>query len=163
MYSRLFSAVFIFFLMLAFSPAYAEETGSINNKPFGNPSQGRQLFIHYQCFNCHRVARDPDLPAPKDEENAPVLDPYAPKPESMLDTEIRKLKSQLGIPDEPDHTSYLVDSILSPNHTIAPGFGEETPENVQESKMHDYSRTMTIQDLKDIVAYLLDSKAPSQS
>lgn len=100
--------------------------------PPGDPAAGREAFRALKCYSCHRVAHDAMLPAPVAAQPGPVLqfDPQA------------------------DSAEKVATMILSPSHTIAGGFGEQTPEDVQFSRMGDFSDSMTVRQLKDIVSYL---------
>lgn len=99
--------------------------------PAGDSVSGRNAFIRLQCTSCHRVTGDPDLPAPTRKISAPHLTfgPAAP-------------------------ADRVAQAIISPSHTIAPGFGQGNPEDAQVSPMQGYSDSMTLKELRDIVAYL---------
>ncbi len=108
--------------------------------PAGDASSGRETFIEYGCASCHRVASDRSLPGPVADRLAPELD-FSPG------------TSQ----------SEIAQAILSPSHTIAEGFGEGTPEDMQKSPMTGLSDRLTIAELGDILAYLTKNGEAGES
>jgi sulfur-oxidizing protein SoxX len=99
--------------------------------PKGDPEAGRKDFSRLGCVACHRVAGDPDLPAPISPTPGPTLN-FGP-----------------AVP-----AGTIAQSIIAPSHTIAPDFGQGTPEDPQVSPMHDFADEMTLRELRDITAYL---------
>lgn len=97
--------------------------------PEGRPEAGREAFLVLGCASCHTVAWDPDLPPPVSKTPGPTLG---------LDP------SKLG-------PGGLATSIVAPSHKVAERYrrAEGPP-----SPMTDFSGTMTIRQLSDVVAYL---------
>lgn len=109
-------------------PAAAEESPMIVPVD-GNPLAGRAAFKRMQCVACHRVLGDPELPEPFSGVPAPVL-------------------GGLNVERTPQE---LVEAITRPSHTFAPGF---MPTDEGRSPMRNYSETLTVRQLADLVAYL---------
>jgi len=96
--------------------------------PEGDPDAGREAFVALACASCHTVAWDSDLPAP--------VSP-TPGPELGLDP------AQLG-------PGGIATSIVAPSHKVAAKFQRSDG----RSPMVDYTGTMTVRQLADVVAYL---------
>lgn len=102
--------------------------------PSGDATAGREAFIDLRCTGCHWVATEPDLPSPVSDSTGPDLGPdLAPQPLGSLAT-----------------------SIVAPSHAMSMRTNSETRERVDGilSPMGDYSETMTVRQLLDILAYL---------
>ncbi|MCP3981201.1 MAG: cytochrome c [bacterium] len=103
--------------------------------PEGDEERGKTAFVSLGCAACHTVAWDADLPAPS---------AGTPAPELGLDVD------SLG-------PGGLATSIVAPSHKVAEKYGDGT------SPMADFSGTLTVRQLSDIVAYLtrqgMESKA----
>jgi len=99
--------------------------------PPGDATDGRLAFVEVGCAQCHRVQGDADLESTAIIGMAPVLG------------------FTIGTP-----RSKIMQAIISPSHTIAEGFGKDTPEEPQVSPMIDLSDRMTLRQLRDIIAYL---------
>jgi mono/diheme cytochrome c family protein len=130
-------------LFLCAGGAWAEEaqmgpTGFL--LPDGNAARGRAAFRSLHCASCHRVAADLDLPKPVNETPAPAL--------------------SFGSSTD---NAVIAQSILSPSHTIAYGYGQGDPEDPQISPMIDLTDEMTVRQMIDIVAYLKSDPAPAAS
>lgn len=94
-----------------------------------DPAAGRKAFVKLQCTACHKVMSDPGLPAMTASEGAPILGGM-----TTVHTE-----------------EQLAWAIIQPSHTFAPGFhGAEG----EVSRMGDQGDTMTVRQLRDIIAYL---------
>ena len=102
----------------------------ILNLPEGDEQRGRQAFQKLKCTSCHAVAGDAEL------KNS-----IAAKPGPVLGFRQATYKSH-----------FLAQSIIDPSHAIAPGFKEK--ENPRQSRMGDFTETMTVRQLSDLVAYL---------
>ena len=103
--------------------------------PKGNAEAGRQAFLHMKCSSCHWVANDMQVPDPVTAKAGPMLGPkqaaYAP--------------------------GWIANSIVSPSHTIARG-SEGKAEGGELSRMADFTQTMTVRELIDLVAYIQSLK-----
>jgi sulfur-oxidizing protein SoxX len=102
--------------------------------PDGNPERGRAVFIALKCAGCHQV-KDVDLPATSAEMTRPVV---------------------LGGETIYERTDgELVTSIINPSHRLAFGYpADAVTTDGRHSKMKDYSDTMTVRELVDLVAFL---------
>jgi len=98
--------------------------------PEGEPDAGRAAFISLGCAGCHAVAWDSELPAPL---------PAVRAPELGLDV------AKIG-------PGGLATSIVAPSHKVPDKYRREGDGGV--SPMRDFTGTMTIRQLTDIVAYL---------
>lgn len=94
--------------------------------PPGDPAEGRQAFIDLRCTYCHAVSAEADLPPLISANPGPELTPEHAAQSSEA----------------------LADSIISPAHLVEPQKEEAL------SHMGDYSRSMTVRQLIDLVAYL---------
>lgn len=101
--------------------------------PVGDVREGRDAFLYLQCNQCHTIAGE-DIPP------VPHLDPpYV----------------ELGGPTSTVKTyGQLVTAIINPSHDLAKGYAKEVVSENGESKMYNYNRFMTVQQLTDIVRYL---------
>ena len=108
----------------------------------GDPVEGREAFKRLKCNYCHRVLSDAALDQPVAPQPAPVLG---------------------GLNKE--HTPQeLADAILSPSHSLAPGF---KPNEQGLSRMGETQHSLTVKEFLDIVAYLktceeLDASWPKE-
>ena len=101
----------------------------------GDPEAGRQAFTRLKCSSCHWAANDIKVPDPITVKTGPMLGPkqaaYAP--------------------------GWIANSIVSPSHTIARNSnGQE--EGGKLSRMPDFTQTMTVRELMDLVAYVQSLK-----
>ncbi|HNP37560.1 MAG TPA: c-type cytochrome [Woeseiaceae bacterium] len=101
--------------------------------PDGDPVAGRKAFIYMQCNQCHTVAGE-DLP-----EALLAGPPYV-----ELGGPVSRVKTY----------GQLVTAIVNPSHELAPGYAEELVSEDGESKMYNYNRFMTVQELTDVVRFL---------
>ena len=102
----------------------------------GDPARGRAIFVKFECFACHEV-RGEKFPAP---------DPGRVGPE---------LSGMAGLhPPE-----YFAEAVINPNAVIEEGRGYEGPDG--SSKMPIFNDDLTVRDLVDLVAYLLNLKPPA--
>jgi mono/diheme cytochrome c family protein len=100
--------------------------------PPGDAQHGRVVFVDMRCHACHRVAGE--------NLDLPVADPPVPV---VLGGRIARVMTD----------GALADSIVNPSHRIA----YQTSTGVRSgtlSRMPDYTRTMTVRELADLVAYL---------
>jgi sulfur-oxidizing protein SoxX len=98
----------------------------------GDPERGKLAFVELGCNACHDVA-GVTLPAP-------AVRPVFNVP---LGGEVPKRFSD----------AYLVTSIISPSHHIAPYPKEQVMEN-GKSRMPTYADRITVRQLTDLVAFL---------
>jgi len=100
--------------------------------PDGDPVIGKQAFLAYRCHACHEV-KGVELPAPVVDPPVPVRlggDVYTPRTDGELAT-----------------------AILYPSHRIAAG-RKTLVRSGQLSRMGDFTETMTLREMIDIVAFL---------
>ena len=97
--------------------------------PEGRPEAGRDAFRSLGCAACHAVAWEKELPAPTSARPGP----------------------ELGVDAVKSGPGSLATSIIAPAHRVSEKYQATTPEG---SPMLDYTSTMTIRQLADIVAYL---------
>jgi hypothetical protein len=141
----------------AVSENYAKEV----EFPLGDAVSGREAFVKFQCYVCHGVAHDVSLPEPlaSTETMGPLLQAQTLRPPSLIREQMQGFREMAGLP-QPDYTpEYYAVAIMSPSHSIAPGFGHGSAEDIPVSPMMDHSDEMTVRELKDIVAYLTQQKA----
>jgi hypothetical protein len=101
--------------------------------PDGDPHRGEAVFVALKCNECHRVA-GVHLPPP-------VADPPVPV--------------ELG--GETFHArtdGELVAGIVHPSHSLAGGHRRQEVASGGLSRMGDFSESMTVRDLIDVVAFL---------
>lgn len=99
--------------------------------PVGDVEKGRMVFKELRCNACHEIAADIDMAKPVATKPGPVL----------------------GLKQANYKRGFLSESIIFPSHAIAPGTRDKTvPE--AGSRMGDFSDTMTVRQLVDLVAYL---------
>lgn len=149
-----FAALFVFSAQV--SAAEVPDSGKEVEFPLGDKAAGREVFMKYQCFTCHHVKHDASVPLPvsSPESRGPDLSPHSDRPLSLIEEQMRALRTEAGIP-QPDYTpEYYAAAVMAPSHSIAPGFGKGSAEDAAESPMRDFSSAMTVQELKDLVAYL---------
>ena len=101
--------------------------------PEGDANTGRQAFLYMQCNQCHTITG----------EELPVLDPENP-PFVELGGPVSKVKTY----------GELVTAIINPSHELAERYAEEVVSENGESKMYNYNRHMTVQELVDLVMFL---------
>ena len=102
--------------------------------PQGDPDAGRQAFIDLRCTSCHQVTGESALSSPVSQSPGPELGAaLAERPAGSLAT-----------------------AIVAPSHAMSIQTSPETRANVEGvlSPMGDYSDTMTVRQLLDMIAYL---------
>ncbi len=124
-------------LLLFAGLAYAADASNVSSKiqwlslPEGDTGRGREAFISLKCNSCHAVAGDKELAAPT-----------AQKPGPVFGVRLSRYKP-----------NFIADSIIFPSHAVqrdANGLNSED----QLSRMGDFSDTITVRQVADIVAYL---------
>ena len=101
--------------------------------PEGDAMAGRETFLYMQCNQCHTVY----------EEELPAV-PFADPPYVQLGGPVTKIKTY----------GEIITGIINPSHELAKGYAEEVVSEEGESKMYNYNRYMTVQELIDIVMFL---------
>ena len=102
----------------------------------GDPVKGRDAFVKFECFTCHEVKG----------EKFPAPDPGKVGPE---------LSAMAGAhPPE-----YFAEAIINPNAVIVKGRGYEATDG--SSKMPSYNDDLTVQELLDLVVYLVNLQPPA--
>jgi len=118
-------------LLLGAFPVTAHAAIERLSLPEGDAEKGRQSFIALKCNVCHEVRGDV----------------------TMEKTSAAKPGPKLGVAQSRYKSDFLADSIVFPSHAIKPG--TQTPDSVKGvSRMGDFSDTMTVRELADLVAYL---------
>ncbi|MDJ0938692.1 MAG: cytochrome C [Woeseiaceae bacterium] len=101
--------------------------------PEGDATAGEDAFLYMQCNQCHSIA-GVELPT------VPGYDPYV-----ELGGKVTRVKTY----------GQLVTAIINPSHKLAAGYAEEqVSEEGGESRMYNYNRYMTVQELTDLVMFL---------
>jgi cytochrome c2 len=101
--------------------------------PPGDPAAGRKAFLDLKCWSCHEIYGG-DMPKPVATPKMPVY---------------------LGgnaITAPPDIE--LLNAIVDPSHTIAPGWDPALTKSGSGSRMGDYAGVMTARQLFDLIAFL---------
>jgi len=98
--------------------------------PEGDPPAGREAFVSLGCASCHGVAWDAELPQPVATVDAP----------------------QLGFEQAGYSSGLLATSIISPSHHVSTELATRSEDGL--SPMADFTESMTVRQMVDIVAYL---------
>lgn len=99
--------------------------------PKGDPAAGKKFFSELKCNSCHWVQNDLDLAVPVTAKAGPLL----------------------GYKQAGYSVGWIANSIVSPSHTIALNSDGQS-EDSELSRMGDFSETMTVRQLIDLVAYI---------
>ena len=105
--------------------------------PEGDAQAGRQAFLALKCTACHRVAGEPQFPAPVADSQGPDLD------------RTLKLRSAADV----------AEAIIVPSHSMSVRTSAAVKKRLRGfqgilSPMGDYSRVMTVRQLADLLVYL---------
>ena len=101
--------------------------------PEGDPVRGEATFVELGCTRCHAVAGT-ELTQP---ENAPYS--------VALGGKVIRVK----------HYGDLLTSIINPDHRVWPRYAQESPDKKEvSSPMPDFTATLTVEQLIDVVAFL---------
>ena len=116
------------------APAQYETAAAAVVLPKGEPQAGRQAFLDLKCGVCHRVTQNPEFPAPVSSSQGPDLD------------HTLRLRP----------ASEVAAAIIVPSHSMSLKTGDEIKTRLEGvlSPMGDFSRTMTVRQLADLLAYL---------
>jgi hypothetical protein len=109
--------------------------------PNGERQAGRQAFLDLKCSVCHRVPGETTFPAPVSGTQGPDLD------------------HTLGLRP----VSELAAAIIVPSHSMSVKTSDEVKKRLETmllSPMGDFSRTMTVRQLTDLLAYLTSLETP---
>ncbi len=101
--------------------------------PDGDAQAGREAFLYMQCHQCHTLKG----------ETLPVIAGEDP-PYVELGGQVTQVKTY----------GELITSIINPSHKLATGYAKDLVSEGGVSKMYDYNRFMTVQELIDIVMFL---------
>lgn len=101
--------------------------------PQGNADRGKEAFLAFRCYDCHRV-QGVELPVAEEPDQAVV----------QLGGEAPKVKTY----------GELVTAIVNPSHRLAKGYTEALVSRDGQSRMTVYNDVMTVSQLVDIVAFL---------
>jgi len=117
---------------LALGCAEGRKSGAGFHMPDGDPERGQAVFADLKCHSCHEVA-GADHPAP-------VADPPVPV---VLGGQVHRARTD----------GELAAAIVDPSRRIAaPALASVQSGGL--SRMGDFSESMTVRDLVDVVAYL---------
>jgi len=117
------------------APAPDETAGAAVVLPKGEPRAGRQAFLDLKCTFCHRVVGEAAFPAPVSGSQGPDLD------------------HMLGLRPR----SELASAIIVPSYSISLKISDDVKKRLEGtllSPMGDFSRTITVGQLADLLAYL---------
>jgi mono/diheme cytochrome c family protein len=105
--------------------------------PKGNPANGRDVFVKFECYTRHQVKGE-KLPAPTEQTRVgPELSQMAP------------------LHDE----EYFAEAVINPSAVIDKDKGYQAPDG--SSKMPEFNDAITVKELIDLVAYLRSLKPAS--
>jgi mono/diheme cytochrome c family protein len=108
--------------------------------PAGTTQAGRQAFLDLKCSVCHRVVGDTTLPAPVSGTQGPDLD------------------RTLALRPAAD----VAAAIVVPSHSMSIKTSDEVKKRLEGmllSPMPDFSLTITVRQLADLLAYLRSLEA----
>lgn len=102
--------------------------------PEGNVEAGKTAFVELGCTSCHRVEGVEDLPPPSTDQAPPIV---------------------LGGPVRSRPTdARMVTSIIHPNQRISRPYQEGTQAEGGSSRMGDFSESMTVRQMIDLIAFI---------
>jgi mono/diheme cytochrome c family protein len=135
---RILTAILVGGALIFFAGvAHSLETSDVPSKiellslPVGDAVGGREAFIALRCNSCHAVAGDKELAVPPAQKPGPIL----------------------GVRQSQYKPNFIADSIIFPSHVIqTDSDGRDPGDHI--SRMGDFSDTITVRQLADIVAYL---------
>lgn len=103
--------------------------------PKGDAAAGRRAFEDLKCFVCHRVSGESALPLPVAESSGPMLNALLQRQTS----------------------ADIAAAIIAPSHSVSVRTSDAVKAQMSRqwlSPMGDYSRTITVRQLADLLAYL---------
>jgi len=103
--------------------------------PEGNVERGKAAFLELKCYTCHTVS-GVDIGVRGKE--------YAHLRSVVLGGETRRVRTY----------GELVTSIINPSHSLALGYPKELITQGDQSAMTNFSDTLTVRQLIDLVAFL---------
>jgi hypothetical protein len=101
--------------------------------PKGDAERGQAAFVHFRCYDCHRV-KGVELPTSEEPDQVLV----------QLGGEVER----------PREYSDLVMGIINPSHRLAKGYSPNLVSQDGKSRMTVYNDVMTVTQLIDIVTFL---------
>ncbi len=132
------TVIFIAGVLLSFTGlVYAAGVSDVSSKiqllslPEGDAARGREAFISLKCNSCHAVAGDKELATPTAQKPGPVF----------------------GVRQSRYKPNFIADSIIFPSHAIQRDTDGRNLDD-QLSRMGDFSDTITVRQLADVVVYL---------
>ncbi|UCE03089.1 MAG: cytochrome C [Candidatus Latescibacterota bacterium] len=121
--------------MLAFLGCSADRKSPSGFRlPDGDPIAGLAVVQEMRCHACHRIEGHDELPAP-------IADPAVP---IALGGTVAVLPTD----------GKLVTSIIHPSHQISSRYAHDMVKSGDLSRMGDYSETLTVRQMIDLVAFL---------
>jgi hypothetical protein len=130
---RVYLPVAITLVLLAATIGCTAKKADTFTLPKGDAERGKEAFIHFRCYDCHRVA-GVELP-----------------PGEELDQVVVELGGNV---DRPRQYSELVTAIINPSHRLAQGYTPSLVSKDGKSRMTVYNDVMTVSQLLDLVSFL---------
>jgi sulfur-oxidizing protein SoxX len=126
----------VFFSLVSLALGGCEESGTKVRGfilPEGDPGRGQDTFVALGCPACHTVSKT-ELTQPEDA-------PFS----VQLGGKFLRVK----------HYGDLLTSIVNPDHRVLPPYNEDSSvEGAPGSPMPDFTQTMTVEQLIDVVEFL---------
>ena len=101
--------------------------------PPGDAERGQAAFIHFRCYDCHRVVG--------------VELPVGEEPNQVI-VELGGKGNRLRTYED------LVTAIINPSHRLAQGYSPSLVAQDGKSRMTNYNEVMTVAQLIDLVTFL---------
>ncbi|MGD9857942.1 MAG: c-type cytochrome [Planctomycetaceae bacterium] len=122
------------FVCCAFAGCEAgPQSGKGFTLPEGNAAAGKEVFVAFNCHECHTVS-GVELPQPEQVAEKQV----------RIGGEVTRIQTY----------GELVTSVINPSHKLASGYRQQDVADEGESKMTNYNEAMTVAELIDVVAFL---------
>lgn len=136
----LFAAAAVLLLALAAACTSGRHSSAGFRLPDGDPARGETAFAALECNSCHEVSGVP----------MPAAEPRLAPPVVLGGRVPRQITD-----------GYLATAIINPSHALAPLPLKQISTNGQ-SRMSDYTATLTARQLADLVAFLQAHYEPYQ-
>jgi sulfur-oxidizing protein SoxX len=101
--------------------------------PPGDAARGQAAFVHFRCYDCHRVV-GVELPV-GEEPNQAIVE---------LGGKVGRVRTYED----------LVTAIINPSHRLAQGYSPSLVAQDGKSRMTNYNEVMTVAQLIDLVTFL---------
>jgi len=104
--------------------------------PYGDAESGKQVFIKYQCYNCHSI---PDVELPESVAEPPMV--------LVLGGRVHRVRNY----------GDLLTAVMYPDHVVSPKFVgalKTAGEDPDAAQMPDFTYLMTVAELVDLTAFL---------